>query len=351
MQPLSLRSRLQQAIGSKGSKALDMRTTALPRLKAWHLIVCAIFAFIILNIPWEIARGKEFTDKANYLNYFKYEVNILEYKELEKWYQYLTNEVLWHTAIPFIHETAGLQYLTIFKFISFFCVFTMAAALIRVKGLLSLPLLMNPLLITFCFDQMRNALAISLLLWAYMLPRKAFLGSILLIALAPLFHTSSVLFVALWLVVVTATKLLDKNVIPYFLFLSGILLGGIAMSFVTGEMASSLLSAVGDRRAERAEGDASSGVKYTLFWAFFLLVALAQPRGHFTNVIGAYSIVILSCVTSNLIFGGYSSRFLAASLPFLLISLLNIDGKVKPLMILAYVSYGLLQWVYWLKLR
>lgn len=322
---------------------------AAPPLTLTHVLCGVLLALLAVQIPWADLRGYEFVDRVNYLHYFKYEENLLEYSRFSHWYDYLTNEILWHSAIPYLHKTWDISLPTLFDAIAFFCVFTFVVFLARYQSLLALPLLLNPLLMTFAFDQMRNSLAFSLLLWAFMLPRKLLPAAVLLVLIAPFLHTSSVLFVLLWLCLTLAIRWQQKGWLPYWFYLGGLVFAGAVLSFASGELLHQILSVLGDRRAERVLGNASSGLLYTLFWIALLGVALTQGRRYGTQIICAYAIVILSFVSFNLVFGGYSLRFLAASLPMLIITMLRTDSRIKPFVVGAFGLYACLQWYYWLK--
>ena len=284
------------------------------------LLMSALFAAIGFAIDWAELRGYNFIDRTNYINYFSYSENVLAYTKLEYWYQYLSREVLWHISIPWLQKDLGLNIHTILNSISFLSLFTAAFVLTRYKPVWSILFLCSPLLITLSFDQLRIALAFSLLVWAYLLPKKFLPISILLCVLSPLFHTSSVLFLALFgclKLLFWCKKTLQLN---HITILISLVLTGATMSFLLGEALHVLLELIGDRRANIYVDDASSGIKYTSFWILLLLATLAQPKSFFDNLFNCYSVIILSFVTFNLIFGGYSLRFLAVSLPFLMIT-------------------------------
>lgn len=322
--------------------------TSMPTLIA--IGVAVIFALLVVNIDWELLRGYYFIDRRNYFEYFKYEENVLSFSDKLKWYQYISIEYLWHAGMPFALEHVTQDIFVIFDALSFFCLFTFSYYVLKKGPWWALFLLINPLLMTLAFDQMRMALAFSLLLWAYVLPRSWGLISVLLCVLAPLFHTSSVLFILLYAGLVLLRFLRGIGWFGPTLTLVILVLVGAFMSFVFGDFLQSILAAVGDRRADRYLGDASSGIKYTSFWLIFLLVVLLQKHEFLDDIGNQYCVIILSFVVFNLVFGGYSTRFLAVSLPFMVIAMRSIE---QPLLrygtLSVYLAYACLQWSFWIR--
>lgn len=313
-----------------------------------YFFLAVILATIAIYIPWDELRNLPFVDRRNYLAYFKYEENILDYVKLDHWYNYLTNEVLWHTAIPYLIKNQGIQPVIIFNSISFFCIFTFAFFVARYKNIYAVLLLINPLLITLSFDQMRSALSFSLLLWAFMLPRKLFFVSIAIAAITPLIHTSCALFIAIYAGLISLSRLYSKRIINRKMVITVLVMVGLLMSFAFGSLMHTVLEAMGDRRANRVLVDASEGVKYTLFWILFLGFCLFQGKNFYRNIICNYAVIILSFVSFNLIFGGYSLRFLATGLPFFCVTMFELDKTSQKIVIPIFIVYAIAQWYYWL---
>ena len=313
------------------------------------LLVASVFATILVSIDWELLRGYYFIDRRNYTEYFKYDENVLARAKDLAWYNYITIEYLWHAGIPFLKDMFSVELLHVFNALSFFCLFTFAFVVARFAPLWSVVLLVNPLLMTLAFDQMRMAVAFSLLIWAAVLPRKALIVSLALCSAAPLIHTSSVLFIALFVglkvlqAISTSIQLKRGLVIVVLVFV------GAFMSFLFGDFLQAILAAIGDRRADRYLEDASSGIKYTSFWMLFLLASLIQPDAFYNRLSNQFVVIVLTFVTFNLVFGGYSARFLAVCLPFSVIALSSLERSLKLPVIFAYVIYAGLQWSYWVR--
>lgn len=316
-------------------------------IKIIDILVALAMATVAVLVPWEELRQFEFIDRANYLHYFKYGENILEYTKLAHWYSYLTNEVLWHISIPYLIDQLNIAPIFVFNTISFITVFTFTLFVARYSNLYAVLLLVNPLLVTLAFDQMRSALAYCLLLWAYMLPRKLLILSLAMILVAPLVHTASVLFALLFAGILSLRLLHTRRVFNTTAVVLILLGTGFLMSLSFGQLMQQVLDAVGDRRADRVVNDASSGIKYTLFWIFMLIVCLVQSKDYYRNISCQYSLIILSFVCFNLIFGGYSLRFLATGLPVLVVAMYELKSLHRALVIAAFVPYAVLQWYYW----
>tara|TARA_R110001592_G_C13190615_1_gene752589 strand:+ start:8894 stop:9907 length:1014 start_codon:yes stop_codon:yes gene_type:complete len=316
--------------------------------KSLYLIAACLFSGILVSIDWEALRGYQFIDRTNYYVYFKFEENVLAYTKTKNWYDFITTEYLWQVSIPFILKNTSVPISVIFNAISFFCISTFSWFVLRYGKWWLLFLLINPLLITLSFDQMRMALAFSLLLWAYMLPRKLFIISVFLCVIAPFFHTASIIFILLFIGLVFLSTLYKRNIFNANMVLLTLIAVGAFMSFLFGDLLQQVLSVVGDRRADRYLIDTSSGIKYTSFWFLFLCVCFFQGPNFVKSLQHNYCIIILSFVTFNLIFGGYSLRFLAVSLPIMLITLTSTNRNVRYLLVTAYLAYTMLQWSYWI---
>lgn len=316
-------------------------------LKFIHVICAMLFAAVVGNIPWENVRDFQFIDRENYYYYFTYGQNILEYTKLTEWYHYLTNEVLWHLTIPYILSKYNVSITLVFDCITQFTLFTFALFLSRNKGLAGVLLLFNPLLMTLAFDQLRSALSFSLLLWAYMLPKKMLPIALMLVLAAPLIHTSSILFVLIYACLTALSYVQSKFSLNKLIVVSMLVFAGLIMSLAFGELFHYVLSLVGDRRAERVLADSSSGIKYTSFWFLFLVLILFQRPDFFNKITRNYSVIILSFVSFNTLFGGYSLRFLAVSLPFLVITMLELNRISRFIAITLFAVYASIQWYYW----
>jgi hypothetical protein len=278
-----------------------------------------------------------------------YEESILDYQTFAGILDYLKHEALWHYVIDLLVHDAGISIHHVFLFISFLCLFSFSLFLINRQGVLSAILLTNPLLITLAFSQLRLALAFSILLLAYMSKNKKLL--LISILTCGFIHTATFLFSVIALsIYLTQSKIFKKHANKSLLYFSLATIG-LCVSIAIGPAMDVILNYFGDRRAVIYTGDAASGIKYTLYWSGLLLLCAFQRRSFYMDAVNAFSIVILSTATFNLITGGYTGRLLAVSLPMILSSVLDFKSQHKQASVILYVIYITLQWVYWFPIR
>ncbi len=314
-----------------------------------QLAIVALFTALMMIIPWEELQGWKFVDRLNYLNYFLHEKNVLEYKNFDRVWDFVFGEVLWHYSIRYLIYELNISIQTIFLFISGFSIATFSLFLTRKHNAVYLLLLINPLFVSLVISQLRIALAFSLLLVAYMNRKKVL---VILLTIAAIFiHTATILFIGIYIVVMWSKKILNeegggKATVYGLLFFVGIIL-----SVILGPLLSEVLSYFGDRRAVTYTGDASSSLLYTSYWAGLLVLYAFQDSSFYKDDVNLYCIVILSLVSFNLVTGGYTSRFIAVSLPMIFSSVLCMKGNAKVVSLVLYIIYVSFQWIYWLPVQ
>lgn len=299
-------------------------------------------------MPWEEIRGRTFEDLDVYYNYFLHQQSILDYKTFGDLLDYIVSEALWHLSISTLIDGLGIDIDYVFLIISSLCLTVFAILLARRHGAGSVLLLANPLLIDLAFAQLRSALAFSLLYIAYLLRRR--IAIYLLLTAAVFIHTASILFIALFAGAAFAYRYMRKTDRSDQTIFFALCLIGIMVSIVVGPLRAEILAAIGDRRAS-LQGGASSSLLFTSFWVIALLVQGFQAKHLVHDEISRFSIIILAMVTCNLLTGGYTSRFLALTLPFLLSSVLRMRSPVNFLVIALYIFYTTVQWIYWFDIR
>lgn len=319
---------------------------------AWAFIVAFLFSAVLCWVPWNTLflsiYGYEFIDRSVYLNYFMYEPNIIEYKEFDTYLSYILNEYLWHYLIPLLTQVVGLQVESVFLAISFFMLFVFAFIVGTRAHPWATLLLINPLVVELAFSQLRLALAISLLGVAYLLKKRSKIISVPFLLLSIFIHTASILFVAIFFSPFLVTWVKEKYGRGKFFEFITLVLTGAAISILIGPMRELVLSYIGDRRAEYP--DMSSSFLYSLFWIFLLIPFSISYRKIVDHDYASYAIVVISIVATNVFHGGYSTRFLAASFPFLISSFFVLSQQIRYLVVLTFLLYALFQWLYWLRL-
>jgi hypothetical protein len=295
-----------------------------------YAAVAGVFALLMMMIPWESLSSRGyFIDRAVYTEYFLYGESRLDWGSYTSPSDYITGEWLWHWSIGYLVNDLAVPIDFIFGFISFLCLFTFAYFLASHGSIWAVPLLVNPLIVTLAFSQLRIALAFSLLLAAYMSGRKIVLA--LAIPLTGMIHTGAVLMTAIgasvWLIKRT---LVDRSA-HYVVIFAALFFVGIAVAVSTGTAGEVVLGYFGDRRATRyTGGEGTMGIRFTLFWAGILTLTAFQGRKFVENRVNAFALVVLAFVLSSFVFGGYTSRILAISLPLVLVAVVNFRPPNKP---------------------
>ena len=323
-------------------------TVSLERLR----IFCALMIGILLSfIPWpdivlELS-GQPMWDRDVYIKTIEAGTGPLSYFHYETLVSFVTHEYLWAWLMDFLHRARFVSYELVFQAISTATLSAAAVILARRKSLLFLIFLLNPLIIDLAYSQLRLALAMSLLLWILVLrvnsPRVVFP----LLITATLIHTGMLIFFAAHFVATMTRPDFGR-----FRWSAGgrmamLLCFGLAVGIMVGPLREILLSAVGDRRAQYH--DMSSSLLYLSFWIglFFLLVF--DQRRTLIKYESRYSVAILGIIFINAFTGFYSTRFIAAIFPFLIVAIFGVLGKNKFLVSIPFLIYFLFQWYYYLR--
>ena len=313
--------------------------------KLVDLLAIIIFITAMILVPWEQLQGYEFLDRQVYIEYFLYGKNVLEYREFNGILDYLTYEALWHKVIAALVDDAGIPIDHIFLAISVLSLATSSFFLIRRHNPLSLLLLINPLLVDLAFSQLRIALAFSLLVIGYLIRKRTLFITLVLIAM--FIHTATIIFAGIIIAVLLVKRYFSEKGANKVLIFSFLCVVGLCISLVISPLRETILSTVGDRRLDY--DDHASSFLYSSFWIGMLVLCAFQNKSFLQDEVNCYSIIILSLVFFNVITSGYSTRFIAVSLPMLMSTMLSLSPRTqRPVAILVYASYVLIQWVYWL---
>lgn len=323
-------------------------TVSLERLR----IFCALMIGILLSfIPWpdivlELS-GRPMWDRDVYIKTIQAGTGPLSHFHYETLVSFITYEYLWAWLMDFLHRARFVSYELVFQAISTATLSAAAVILARRKSLLFLIFLLNPLMIDLAYSQLRLALAMSLLLWIVALRVKNLYVVFSLLITGAIIHTGMLIFLA--------AHFLAKITGPDFTRfgwsarqqMAILVCFGIAVGIMVGPLREMLLSAIGDRRAQYH--DMSSSLLYLSFWVgmFFLLVF--DQRRTLIKYESRYSVAILGILCINSFTGFYSTRFLAAIFPFLIVSIFGALGKNKFLVSIPFLIYFAFQWYYYLR--
>jgi hypothetical protein len=315
-----------------------------------YYIVPIILSALISLVPWPdiILDGTRgiLLDREVYTQKIIFRDNLLDYFYFGSYLDYFTSEYSWWFLMKVLQDgDLPLHYDTVFQIISTIFIVTSALIVYRRSGLLPLIFLANPLVFDLAYSQLRSALAISILYLVYLFFRRSTYIAIALCLFAATIHTAMLIFLAVYVLCLMTADEGRLSRWPIELRLALILGAGVLMGLVVGPLRETLLTLVGDRRAEYL--DLSSSPLYLSFWVGLLGLFLIDFRDTFRSIEGRFSLFILSLVTVNVFTGGYSLRFLALAYPFVISTVLMAKPSVKMFAIPALSIYMLAQWIYY----
>ncbi len=316
----------------------------------YDFLILSLFIVFMMSIPWvdvyESIYSVPYEDRSVYLKYFLFEESVLDYVVFSGVKDYFIHEFLWHYLIGHLLRL-NFEIEFIFYFISFFSLLSAAFFILRFGKPWMLLLLINPLLIDFYFSQLRSALAVSLLMYAYLAKDRFKIISLFLVFFAMMVHTASFLFVIFYLFLLFMNRIvLFFNLSKIYYFMALLIFGAI-VSLALGPLREWILMLIGDRRAEYP--DMQSSFLYSTFWIIFLFWMILNYKYLMDDVINAYVFIILSVVAFNTLHGGYSTRFLAAAFPLIVLSVFNFKGLWKISIVTLFFFYICAQWLFWLR--
>ncbi|AZI36359.1 hypothetical protein EGO55_10680 [Caenibius tardaugens NBRC 16725] len=255
---------------------------------------------------------------------------------------YFTFEWSWHSLLAYLNRVVGLSADQIFFLITTFILWRFSFDVLTKIGWQYLPLLINPLVVNFAFSQLRTALAIALISFVWRGQRGIGLTVVIYI-LATTIHTAMIIF----LICHIASHLFKNNNYFNFLALASI---GAAIAIAIGPLREMILSTINDRRTDYL--DMASSAAYLSFWILLLLFhgVIFKFRNRIMSLDARYSITILSIVAINILTGGYSTRFIAASFPSLLISMKDLGGNRSRMIFSIFIPYTIILWMYWFRI-
>ena len=336
------------------------------------LFASLVMSLIMVWIPWEILKPDVFLDLGVYRNKFMFEISVLIEKNINTFWGFFINEGLWDVLIRYLSTDLGISLDSIFSFIAFFTIFVFCKYIAVRHGIAAVIFVLNPLVVDFAFSQIRMALAISVFVVAVDV-NKSYVKYFLFFV-SSLLHTALVLFVGVYFLCMSYFK---RNKVRVLFFNSPMIFGVIvafSIFFVIGPLRVLILNYLGDRRVDYSAG--SSTLLYASFWFFYAFVMLLIIRNKkFVNVGAMMSLIWVLVFLLSTIFGMYGARFLSASYPFIISSMLtfltmefknvvyrsSIDGEMKintvnllginvflSIFLLGmFTIYILVQWRYW----
>lgn len=310
-------------------------------LQAKPYVYALLFAIFVSLIPFDMSR---FPDKENV---YKQLVDVLTQNNNTTSLSdislgLLTNEPLWIGILLLLGKYLGNMNdcLMVLSFFSIFC-FTLYLYK-KSNSVAYFIFLLNPLTIDLFFSQIRSAVAMSFLLLALLSKNKYIITLITIIA--TLIHAA--LAIISLLLLLSYVVEMNKNRLK--LVYKGLaIISGISFAVILAFGREIVLGAFGDRRVEY-DSDTSS-ITYMLFWLFIGLVLLLVAKRSSINL--RNHIYCISCLVMAFlltVFNVYSSRFIALSIPFVVLSVSDIRLDMRIFVLFVFVTYQVTQWYYWL---
>lgn len=308
------------------------------------VLIALAFTLLAIAIPWEEFRSSNFADRQVYLEYAAYGTNRLDYVDFDAATSYIVNEALWHLLIKLYTLQEGFNVEEFFQLISIFSLAVFSIFIVKRFHPAWLLLLLNPLVLDFVLSQYRSALALGLIGLAVIINRRYF--SAILLILVPFIHTASLIFIAFILAAKVLARFVRDNQVSWRHAIILSCFVGVLAALVTGPFRETILTAFNDRRAVY-NAETASTFLYSSFWMMLLGMIFLQKKTYFENPVNLYSIAILSLVTVNYFTAGYSTRFLAASFPALMSSMLSMSKNHRSFAVGIYSLYVAVQWLFW----
>lgn len=314
--------------------------------KKWMTSFLSIgFSFVFVYIiPWD--NLKEFNDVENYINRIVYLVGggiESEYSGIS----IISSEFLWKYILLYLSSLDFFDhnYRAVLQFISFMSLFIYTRfSLKRIHFIIFLLLVFNPLFMHLIIEQVRIALAFSLLLVIY--EYRDIKWIYILIAACILIHTASLLLVFIYILLEVVIRLLNKNKVYIYALIASFILA-IFLKFGVD----AVLGFLGDRRANASVR--TSSLLFSVFWLYNALMLVLYCKKNNADLIriASYSIFMMGLFFSSSIMGSYGQRYVAISFPLIIISISGIKNyHVKYASVFLFVLYNLLSWFYWFKL-
>lgn len=320
-----------------------METSFFSRYQHW--IFAVVYAlFFVFFIPWRDILGREFWDINNYL----FRIAYLHRDGQEAVFfgvQWLLDEPLWKgiiLAIGYLFEQPhyrfalyGVSFIALTLYGSFF--------FRRIEPYIIMILLINPLTVNLFIEQIRSALAFSLLLVAYDLSSRR--GAIFLMVVASLIHAAMPIFIGIYFILHYVNQMVEER--KLYLAILGV---SFLMAFFMTYGLDAILEFLGDRHAGYNEDISGSSFAFSIFW--FLVALVLSIVSDFHNeeqrIIIGYSILILSFFFFSSLLGGFAQRHLSLSLAMIIIAISYLPKHFKQGTYVALFAYSLLMFKYWI---
>ncbi|WP_168400483.1 hypothetical protein [Acinetobacter indicus] len=303
-------------------------------------------SFIIAFISWDDLRKNTSIDRNNYYNYFSYGVDRFTYIDLNGFMDYIKHEWFWDFSIRYLTNFLDLN--LIFSLITFLSFFIYSCFVYKKTNILYVLFLLNPLILDLIYSQLRISLASTFFLISIIVFNRSVLFSLFFILLSVLTHTAMFPISLIYIYLVYICKMDIDIRIKIFIAI----ICGFAFSFVLGPLINIILSFIGDRREGYDLSSLSSTYLYLSFWFLLIFFVIIQAKNKFfllrvNKSIVLFALSILAFIFMNFFVGGYSTRVIAISMPFLIILIYNFSYYYKIYISFFYFLYLLFYFYIW----
>jgi len=306
-----------------------------------YIIFVIIYSYVyIYVIPW--VDIKEFTDIDNYLSRIIY-LQRGGKERIVTGISVLFDEGLWKfilLKISLFSRASYEEYLYIVSLISLstYTFYTVK----KINPLILLFFFFNPMFIDLIMGQIRIALSFSLLFIAFEINKNKL--SIFLVVIAVFIHSASLLLLLIYFLLVKGYSIFsERKYYLYAIFLALIL--AILLKYGVDI----ILIAVEDKRANYSSIIKSNSVAYSIFWFLITLILLIKVKiqDSKTNILVAFSMTMMSLFFFSSVIGEYGQRYVAISIPLIIIAINNLPKYYKESTYIMFGFYQMLQLVYW----
>jgi hypothetical protein len=213
----------------------------------------------------------------------------------------------------------------------------------RVPIIVAFILLVNPMTVDLMLAQVRIALAFGLVLVAYDLKSKKV--SMLLIIAAILIHASMPIFLGMYYILYE----LNKRVEAKKLYLIALGMGLLMALFMKYGM-NSILSAIGDRHADYANGTVVSTISYSMIWILVsgLIATFSSFENQEERLLATYVIVFMSFFFFASTMGVFGKRYVAVTMVVIIASIATLPKHIKEGTYVLLFAYNIYLFKFWL---
>ena len=315
-----------------------------------YIFISLIYSIIFVYfIPWTELKHEEFIDLFNYTDRIIYLLNGGKEREFFG-ISFLFSEVVWKYILIYMTMLIKDPWIivSIISFVSLF-IYTYIV-LKKTNNYFLLILLFNPMFIELVMGQIRIAFAFALFLIAYelLVSNKLKILSYGLIIIIPLIHTAMLIIIAVFSYIYFFNSYF-KNIKYYYIWA---IISALVLSLLLKYGADILLLSVGDKRANYSQVIEASSIKYSLFWFILsiLIFMFSTTIKKEENNIIIFSLIMMSIFFFSSLIGAYGQRYVAISIPLILISISFFKQKYQVYLYSLIFIYLLLQHYYWMKI-